>query len=333
MKNILFSFLIFFLISCGGGSDEISSSENNQETNNSNGKLVNVTCPKGEVVKGKTSTDYENCPADKIAAKIVSFHPSKIPNSSYDVVSVKFDKPIKYKSGNCSISPAIPNVKCTVDYSSSSNEIFAKNLANLIIYSSKISNQYTVTFSDIRDIDDLKIDDIKINFQSYLPPTVFSKNGYVLATKDHLFSGCERTIMISTVYWNKCVEGLAFTGTTDPMNNEYCEIGFNHDGSISFYYGNDVYKTISRKDYINNDTTNGQYTFEIFSNSDFYMSGWLYRYGNDLNGQDFSVLLNVLSRELSGGSLKFESSYDLTDYVKYNPIKNIRKRCFINSIY
>jgi len=335
MKNQIILCVTFLLFGCGGGGStpsNDSNTENNNQTNNKTTQLVNITCPKDKIVKGKDSNDHSNCPTEKNSAMVLSVEPAQTPSSSYDPVSVKFDKPIKYGSGKCSISPEIPNVDCKVDFLSPT-QISAKNLSDLIIYSSKYSNRYTVTFYELRDEDNIKITDVKVSFQTYTPPTILSKNGNILATKDHLLTRCEKATVISTAYWSQCVEGLAFFGTTDPLNDEYCELSFNRDGSIYFYSTDQVHKTVSRNIYLQNKNIDGQFTFSVNSNANLSMTAWLYSHGSNFNGQEFSVLMNLFSNKDSNfNRFRFESIFDVTDYKNYTPIKNIRKKCFINSV-
>jgi hypothetical protein len=335
MKNKIILCVTFLLFGCGGGGgapSNDSNTENNNQTNNQTTQLVNVTCPNGQIVKGNNSNDHSNCPIEKNPPMVLSVEPAQTPSSSYDPVSIKFDKPIKYGSSKCSISPAIPNVDCKVDFSSPT-QISAKNASDLIIYSSKYSNQYTVTFSELRDENNIKIADVKVSFQTYIPPTIISKNGNLLATKDHLLNRCEKATVISTAYWNQCVEGLAFSGTTDPLNDEYCELSFNRDGSIYFYLKDKVHKTVSRSIYLQNKNIDGQFTFSVSSNAAVSMTAWIHNHGSNFNGQEFSVLMNLFSNKDSNFSqFRFESIFDATDYKNYTPIKSIRKKCFINSV-
>lgn len=331
MKNQIILCASFLLFGCGGGGgapDNDASSGSNSQAN----QLVNVTCQNGQVVKGKNSNDRTNCPIEKTPPMVLSVVPAQKPTSSYELVSIKFNKPIKYGSGKCTISPAIPNVDCKVDFSSPT-QISAKNLNDLIIYSSKYSNQYTVNFSELRDEENIGIADVKVSFQTYIPPIIISKNGNILATKDHLLNRCEKVSVVSTVYWNQCVEGLAFSGTTDPLNDEYCELSFNRDGSIYFYATDQIHKTVERNIYMQNKNINGQFTFGVSSNVGLSMAAWLYNYGSNFNGQEFSVLMNLFSnKDLNFNQFRFESNFSLTEYKNYIPIKNIEKKCFINSV-
>lgn len=336
MKNHIILCASFLLFGCGGGSGgpvDNSSSSNNGQTNNITNQLVSVTCQNGQIVKGKTSNDYSNCPDEKKSPVVLSFSPSKAPTSSYDPVIIKFNKPIKYGAGECSISPVIPNVECKVDFSFPSNQITAKNINDSIIYSYKYSNQYTVTFSELRDENNLKIADVKVSFPAYTPLSSFTKNGNILATKDHLLNRCEKAAAISTLYGTKCFEGLAFTGTTDPLNNEYCELSFNQDGSISYFSYNENYRTIPRSSYMSNKSTSGFFNFNILSNADIILTASLDISNNNFNGEEFSVLLNISPQNNPNfNQFKFDSKFNLTNYKNYIPINDVSKKCFINSI-
>jgi hypothetical protein len=331
-KHLLIAIFSFLLASCGGGGGGGTSTTDSSATT-----LVNVTCTDGTIVKGSDANDVSKCPPAKIAAKLTSKTPGDQAQSSTDVVSATFDKRLKSGSTKCTISPTIPDTKCEVSYSSDLKTISVQgsNGAKLF-YPSKNIDSYSVSISSIYDQDNFKLPDITIKFKSFNPTQVKTKNGFNLATSDYLINNCKEAFLLSSNFWSQCLLGHGFTGTTDILKGEYCEIAVGLDGSFKYFSDTEKYTTEGSDYYLKSANLNGSYTFKKNTENDIFGPYLLAYIDTSIYGSaenEFTVYMKIFSTRYQNMLKNYEKSeLKFTSKSSAGKREVINRACYINSI-
>jgi hypothetical protein len=334
-KHLLIAIFSIPLVGCGGGSG--SGSGGTSTTASSATILVNVTCTDGTIVKGSDANDVSKCPSAKVAAKLTSKTPGDQAQSSTDVVSATFDKRLKSGSAKCTTSPTIPDTKCEVGYSSDLKTISVQGSnGEKLFYPSKNIEAYSVNISSIYDQDNLKLPDITITFKSFNPTQVKTKNGFNLATSDYLINNCKEAFLLSSNFWSQCLLGQGFTGTTDILKGEYCEISVGLDGSFKYFSDTEKFTTEGSDYYLKSDHVDGSYTFKKNTENDIfgpYLLASTSTSTYDDVGNELDVYLKIFSMRYQNILKNYEKS-ELIFTNKISTGKRVvtKRACYINSI-
>lgn len=322
---------------CGGGGGGGSESGSASTTDSSATTLVNVTCPDGAIVKGNNANDISKCKPAKTAAKLISITPGDQTQSSTDVVSATFDKRLKSGVAKCTISPTISDTKCEVIYSSDLKTITVQGENGAkIFYPSKNVSAYTVNISSILDDDDFKLSDVNITFKSFNPTQAKTKNGFNLATSDYLINNCKEALLINSNNWNQCILGQSFTGTTDIIKGEYCEVAIGLDGSFKYFSATENYTTAGSDNYLKSDGIYSNYTFKKNTEDDNfgpYLIGSTSILTHNGTDDEFDIYLKIFSTRYQNMFKNYEKS-ELIFTSKTPTGKRVEAKmaCYINSI-
>jgi hypothetical protein len=257
--------------------------------------------------------------------------------SSTDVVSATFDKRLKSGVAKCTISPPISDTKCGVSYSSDLKTIIAQGENGAkIFYPSKNISTYTVNISSIFDDDDFKLNDVNITFKSFNPSQAKTKNGFNLTTSDYLINNCKEAFLVSSNFWSQCLLGQGFTGTTDIIKGEYCEVAIGLDGSFKYFSATENYTTAGSNNYLKSDEIYSNYTFKKNTEADNlgpYLIGSTRILTHNSTGDEFDIYLKIFSMRYQNMFKNYEKS-ELIFTNKNSTGKRIetKKSCYINSI-
>jgi hypothetical protein len=335
-KHLLIAIFSIALVGCGGGGG-IDGSGGTSTTGSNATTLVNVTCTDGTIVKGSDANDVSKCPSAKVAAKLTSKTPGDQAQSSTDVVSATFDKRLKSESAKCTISPTIPDTKCEVSYSSDLKTISVQGSnGEKLFYPSKNIDTYSVNISSIYDQDNLKLPDISITFKSFNPTQVKTKNGFNLATSDYLINNCKEAFLMNSNHWNQCLLGQSFTGTTDILKGEYCEVAIGLDGSFKYFSASGNFTTTGSDYYLKSDEVYNNYTFKKNTETDNfgpYLIGSTSILTHSGTGNEFDIYLKIFSKRYQNMFKNYEKS-ELIFTNKTSTGKRVetKRACYINSI-